>query len=138
MSNALKIARRLKLPNELIRRAHKYLRRRGGRNRELMQLQELREDAEKAKQSALEAELQAAKQRDEYERRLESLERETQETAELNQKRTSLQPNDRVRVTRFDKVGRVVRVNAAKQIVTVSVGLGQWEIPFDEIFPEDD
>lgn len=138
MSNALKIARRLKLPNELLRRAHRYLHRRGGRNRELMRLQELREDAEKAKQSALEAELQAAKQREEYERRLESLERETQETAELNQKRTALQPNDRVRVSRFDKVGRVVRVNVGKQVVTVSVGLGQWEIPFDEVFPEDE
>jgi len=33
-------------------------------------------------------------------------------------------------------VGRVVRVNPTKQTVTVSVGLGQWEIPWDEVFPE--
>ena len=30
---------------------------------------------------------------------------------------------------------KVVKVNAAKQTVLVSVGLGQWEVPFDEIFP---
>ena len=34
MSNALKIARRLKLPKELLRRAHKYLKRRKGKTGE--------------------------------------------------------------------------------------------------------
>jgi DNA mismatch repair protein MutS2 len=31
-----------------------------------------------------------------------------------------------------------VRVDAKKQTVTVSVGLGQWEVPYDEIFPAGD
>ena len=40
-----------------------------------------------------------------------------------------------VRVSRFDKTGKVFRVDAKKQTVTVGVGIGQWEVPFDEIFP---
>ena len=48
MSNALKIARRLKLPRELLVRAHRYLRRRQRRTPELAALQLKREEAEKA------------------------------------------------------------------------------------------
>lgn len=136
MSNALKIARRLKLPKELLKRAHKYLKRKRGKGPELARLQQLREEAEKARESALAAEHEAAKQREEYERKLASIEHEAQEQTELRELRMRLQPNDVVRVARFDKTGRVVRVNPMKLTVTVSVGLGQWEIPFDEIFPE--
>jgi DNA mismatch repair protein MutS2 len=49
--------------------------------------------------------------------------------------RSRLRPTDVVKVARFDRSGKVVRVDAKKQIVTVSVGLGQWEVPFEEIFP---
>ena len=41
-------------------------------------------------------------------------------------------------VARFDAVGKVVKVDAKKQVVSVSLGLGQWEVPFDEITPVDD
>src|SRR5207249_1219169 len=50
MSNALKIARRLKLPRDLLRRAHHYLRRRQRRAPELIQLQEKRQEAEQARE----------------------------------------------------------------------------------------
>jgi len=50
--------------------------------------------------------------------------------------RANLRANDVVRVARFDKAGKVVRVNPLKQTVTVSVGLGQWEVPLAEVFPE--
>src|SRR5437016_1937059 len=55
MSNALKIARRLKLPRDLLRRAHKYLRRKQRKAPELLRLQELRAEAEKARAEALKA-----------------------------------------------------------------------------------
>ena len=135
MSNALRIARRLKLPKELLKRAHKYLKRKKGKTGELARLQELREQAEKAKMAALTAQHEADQQRAEYEQKVRQIEREQEEQTELNEMRTSLKPNTPVRVSRFDAVGKVVKVNAAKQTVTVSVGLGQWEIPFDEIFP---
>lgn len=136
MSNALKIARRLKLPKELLKRAHKYLKRKRGKGPELARLQQLREEAEKARESALAAEHEAAKQRDEYERKLASITQEAEEQAELREWRLRLQPNEVVWVARFDKTGRVVRLNPVKLTVTVSVGLGQWEVPFDEVFPE--
>src|SRR5262249_11109003 len=44
MSNALRIARRLKLPKELLLRAHRYLRRKQKRAPEMAQLQKLREE----------------------------------------------------------------------------------------------
>ncbi len=136
MSNALKIARRLKLPKEVLKRAHRYLRRRRGKAPELARLQQLREEAEKTREAALAAAHEAAREREEYERKRAELEREVREAAELRERRLRLQPNDLVRVTRFDKTGRVVRVNPQKLTVMVSVGLGQWEVPFDEVFPE--
>jgi DNA mismatch repair protein MutS2 len=135
MSNAIQIARRLKLPRQLLRRAHRYLRKKQRRVPELAQLQKKREEAEKAREEALRAQLEAERQRQEFEQRVASLEREAQETATLNEYRQRLQPGASVHVTRFDKTGRVVRVDGKRRIVIVSLGLGQWEIPMDEIHP---
>ena len=135
MSNALKIARRLKLPRELLRRAQRYLRRRQRRAPELVRLQQLREEAEKARTEALEAQHQAERQREDYRQRAVALEREAEEAAALREARLRLKSRDMVRVPRFDKPGQVVRVDLKRNIVVVSVGLGQWEIPLDEVFP---
>jgi DNA mismatch repair protein MutS2 len=135
MSNALRIARRLKLPKELLKRAHRYLKRKKGKTGELTRLQELREQAEKAKMAALSAQHDADQQKAEYEQKVRQIDREQAEQLELTELRNSLKPNTSVRVSRFDSIGKVVKVNAAKQTITVSVGLGQWEIPFEEIFP---
>jgi DNA mismatch repair protein MutS2 len=137
MSNALKIARRLKLPKELLKRAHKYLKKRKGKTGELARLQELRQEAEKARVEALAAQHAANREKDEFERRKAALDRETEQKAALHEMRTKLRQNDVVRVSRFEKTGKVVKVDVKKQTVTVSVGLGQWEIPFDEVFPPD-
>lgn len=136
MSNALKIARRLKLPRELLRRARRYLKRRERRTPELTQLQSMREEAEKAREEALAAQHEAERQREEYRSKIEQMERETEEAAALREARTRLQTGDTVRVPRFDKPGRVVRVDHKKNVAVVSVGLGQWEVPMDEVFPE--
>src|SRR5581483_7123811 len=65
MSNALRIARRLKLPKELLKRAHRYLRRRQRRAPEMAKLQEMRAEAEKAREEALLAAHEAERQREE-------------------------------------------------------------------------
>jgi DNA mismatch repair protein MutS2 len=135
MSNALQIARRLKLPRDLLRRARKYLRRRQKRTPELLQLQKLRADAEKAKEEALAAQHQAEQQRDELRQRTAQVEKEAEEAAELRAARLRLQPNDMVRVPKYDKPGRVVRVDFKRNIAVVSLGLGQWEIALEEVFP---
>jgi DNA mismatch repair protein MutS2 len=136
MSNALRIARRLELPRDLLRRAHRYLRRRQKRAPEMAQLQRLREEAEKARAEALAARHEAERQREDLRQKAILLEREAEEAAALREARLRLQPNDPVRVPRFDKPGRVVRVDFKRNIAVVSLGIGQWEVPLDEVFPE--
>lgn len=135
MSNALKIARRLKLPKELLKKARRYLKRRRGKSGELARLQELRVEAERAKVEALAARHEADREREALERQRSALEREATEKAALNELRANLKPGTVVMVERFGSTGRVVRVDAKKQTVTVSVGIGQWEVPFEEVFP---
>jgi DNA mismatch repair protein MutS2 len=135
MSNALKIARRLKLPRDLLRRAHRYLRRRQKRAPEMAQLQHMRQEAEKAREEALIAQQEAEKQREEYRQRLLLAAREAEEAAALREARAKLQPNDAVRVPRFDKPGRIVRIDHRRNLAVVSLGLGQWEVSLDEVYP---
>ena len=134
-SNALRIARRLDVPKEVLRRARRYLKRRQRRAPELDRLEALRSEAEQARAAALAATHDAERQRDEYRARLEALERAQVEAERLRSARANLRPNDRVRVERFDQPGRIVRIDHAKHRAIVSVGLGQWEIPLDEIHP---
>jgi DNA mismatch repair protein MutS2 len=135
MSNALKIARRLKLPRDLLRRAHRYLRRRQRRAPEMAKLQALRQEAEQARAEALSAQHDAEQQREAYRQKMVSLEREAEDAAALREARARLQANDTVRVSRFDKNGKIVRVDHKRGVAVVSVGLGQWEIPLEEVFP---
>jgi DNA mismatch repair protein MutS2 len=135
MSNALKIARRLKLPRDLLRRAHRYLKRRQRRAPEMAQLQQLREETEKAREEALLAQHEAERQREEYHQKMQQMQREAEEAAALREARSRLQVNDPVKVPRFDKPGRIVRVDHKRNLAVVSLGLGQWEVPLDEVFP---
>jgi DNA mismatch repair protein MutS2 len=135
MSNALKIARRLKLPRDLLKRAHRYLKRRQKRAPEMVRLQELREEAEKAREAALAAAHEATREREEYERKQDELRRQAEAEAALREWRGRLQPGDRAHVQRFGSVGRVVRVDHKRAVAAVSVGLGQWEVPLDELTP---
>jgi DNA mismatch repair protein MutS2 len=134
-SNALQIARRLKLPRDLLKRARRYLRRKQRRTPELAKLQELRQEAEKARADALAAQHDAAKERAEYQQEKERLQREAEAAARLRDWRSKLQAGDGVYVQRFGKDGRVVRIDHKKGVVVVSVGLGQWEVPLEEVVP---
>ena len=136
MSNALKIARRLKLPRDLLKRAHKYLRRRQRRAPEMLQLQQKREEAEKARAEALQAQLDAQRQREEYAGKLAEFERQPRDAEALRNWRMSLKNNDSVWVPKYDKHGKIVRIDAKRGVCVVSLGLGQWEVTFDEVFPE--
>jgi DNA mismatch repair protein MutS2 len=135
MSNALRIARRLKLPRGLILRARRYLRRRQRRAPEMARLQLLREEAEKAREEARVAQHEAERQREDYRAQAARLQQEAQENAALQEARNRLKPNDLVHVPRFDKPGKIVRIDHKRNVAVVSVGLGQWEMPLDEVFP---
>jgi DNA mismatch repair protein MutS2 len=138
MSNALKIAKRLKLPKALLRRAQRYLRRRQKRAPEMAQLQRLREEAEKARAEALAAAHQAEREAEELRRRQTELDRQAAEAAALRAARQRLQPGDVVQVPKFGKAGKVVRADFKKNVVVVSVGIGQWEVGLEEVFPQTD
>jgi DNA mismatch repair protein MutS2 len=135
MSNALKIARRLKLPRDLLRRARRYLRRRQKRAPEIARLQQLREETERAREEALTAAHEATREREEYERKQEELRQRAEAEAALREWRSRLQAGDQAHVQRFGSVGRVVRVDHKRAVAVVSVGLGQWEVPLDEVTP---
>lgn len=135
MSNALKIAQRLKLPKELLRRANHYLKRKQRRAPEMVILQKKREEAEQARESALAAEAAAHQQKAELERAKSDLERQASDAATLREFRRSLKAGAIVKTTRFDKPGKVVRIDLKKNVAAISLGLGQWEVPLDEVFP---
>lgn len=135
MSNALKIARRLHLPRELLQRARRYLRRRQRRAPELAQLQEIRAEAEQARDTALQARLEAERQQQELRQKKEQIEKAAAAEAALREARSRLQADDLVHVRRFDKTGRIVRVDHRKNLAVVNVGLGQWEVPLEEVSP---
>jgi DNA mismatch repair protein MutS2 len=135
MSNALKIARRLKLPKELLRRARHYLKRRQRRAPEMVLLQKKREEAEQAREGAMAAQAEAHKQKAEFERSKADLERQATAEAALRDFRRALKAGEVVKISRFDKPGKIVRVDHKKNVAAVSLGLGQWEVPLDEVFP---
>lgn len=135
MSNAIQIARRLKLPRDLLRRAYRYLKRRQKRAPEMLQLQKRREEAEKAREEALKAQHEAQRQKEELERRTAELEKQAREAAALQEARLRLKAGDAVRVPKYDRNGRIVRVDHKRHQVVVSLGLGQWELSLEEVFP---
>jgi DNA mismatch repair protein MutS2 len=138
MSNALQIARRLKLPKRLLARARRYLRRKQRKGVELERIQALKADAEKARAEALARQHEADRRREEFESKAAELERAAAAAASLREARRRLRPGDRVRVARFDQPGRVVRIDLGKWSALVGVGLGQWEVSLDDVEPLDE
>jgi DNA mismatch repair protein MutS2 len=136
MSNALKIAKRLKLPKRLLNRAHRYLRRKQKRAPEMAQLQRLRQEAEKARTEALQAQLEAEQRAEELRRKQAEVERQAAQAAALREARLRLVPGDSVEVPKFGKIGKVVRTDFRRNLVVVSVGIGQWEVALDEVIPQ--
>jgi DNA mismatch repair protein MutS2 len=55
--------------------------------------------------------------------------------AALKAARAQLKANDAVRIPRFDKPGRIVRIDHRRNLAVVSLGLGQWEVPLEEVYP---
>jgi DNA mismatch repair protein MutS2 len=135
MSNALKIAKRLKLPKDLLARAQKYLQRKQKRAPEMVQLQKMREEAEKARAEALRAQHEAERQAEELRQKQDELRKKAEAETALREARQRLVPGDVVDVPKFGKPGKVVRTDFRKNLVVVSVGIGQWEVTLDEVFP---
>ncbi len=138
-SNALQIARRLKLPEHLVQRARGYLEQ--SRGRELPEweiVQKLRKEAEDARQEALAAQAEAERTREALQQRLTDLQKQTEQDARIEEARARLQPGDRVVVPRFgyDRPGRVVKIDPRKNVALVAIGQMKWDVPVGELIPQ--
>jgi DNA mismatch repair protein MutS2 len=138
-SNALKIARHLKLAEHIVARAEAYrAHRRGGEIPELEILQELRKEAEVARENALRAQGEAERTREALARRLADLQDATLQADAIAESRARLQPGDRVVIPRlgYDRPGRLVKLDPRKKTAVVAIGHVTWDVAIDEIIPQ--
>jgi DNA mismatch repair protein MutS2 len=138
-SNALKIARHLRLADHVIARAEAYLSdRRAAVIPEWEAVQKLRKEAEEARQAALAAQLEAQRAREALAQRLAEVQRETERADSLAESRARLQPGDRVVVARlgYDRPGRLVKLDLRKKTAVVAIGHVTWDVDIDELIPQ--
>jgi DNA mismatch repair protein MutS2 len=139
-SNALEIARRLSLADQVVSRAAAYLEQRRGKivPEEWELVQQLRKEAEDARQAALQAQAEAERTREALAQRLADLHREAQREDQLVEARARLQPGDRVVVPRlgYDRPGRIVKLDPRKKTAVVAIGHVTWNVAIDELIPQ--
>jgi DNA mismatch repair protein MutS2 len=138
-SNALKIARHLNLAEHVVARAETYLsQRRNGGIPEWELLQQVRKEAEEARQAALQAQAEAERTREALARRLAELQDETRQADTIVEARARLQPGDRVVVPRlgYDRPGRIVKLDVRKKTAVVAIGHVTWNVAIDELIPQ--
>jgi DNA mismatch repair protein MutS2 len=138
-SNALKIARHLNLAEHVVARAETYLsQQRGGAVPEWELLQQVRKEAEQARQAALQAQAEAERTREALARRLAELQDETRQADTIVEARARLQPGDRVVVPRlgYDRPGRIVKLDVRKKTAVVAIGHVTWDVAIDELIPQ--
>lgn len=139
-SNALKIARRLNLPEHLVARAERYLQQREGAERpdEWELIAKMRKEAEESRQAAITEQAEAERVREALAQRLEAVQRETRREEWIAEARARLKPGDKVVVPKmgYDRPGRVVKVNPRKRMATVAIGHVTWNVAIDELEPQ--
>jgi DNA mismatch repair protein MutS2 len=138
-SNALKIARHLKLPEPVLARAESYLaQRRGGVVPDWEVIQQLRKEAETARLAAIEAQAEAERTREALARRLAELQDQSRQADTIAEARARLQPGDRVVVPRlgYDRPGRIVKLDPRKKMAVVAIGHVTWNVAIDELIPQ--
>lgn len=138
-SNALKIARRLNLAEHIVNRAETYLQQLPGNVLPEWELiQQMRKEAEDARQAALLTQAEAERAREVLAQRLAELERAAQREDQIADARARLQPGDRVVVPRlgYDRPGRVVKLDARKKTAVIAIGHVTWNVSMDELIPQ--
>ena len=138
-SKALKIARQLKLPEQVVSRAEAYLAERPNSTAPDFEiLEKLRKEAEQARQMALAAQADAERSREVLAQRLEQLHSEAQRTVSLAESRALIQVGDQVVVPRlgYDRPGRVVKLDQRKKTAKVAIGHVTWDVSIDELMPQ--
>ena len=138
-SNALKIARHLHLPERVVERAEAYLAERPSRDApEWAAIQQLRDEADLARQAAAQAQAEAERTREALSLRLAQLHEEAQSADATAVARALLKPGDRVVVARlgYDRPGRVVKIDPRKKTAVIAIGHVTWNVAIDELIPQ--
>ncbi len=138
-SNALKIARHLKLPEQVAARAERYLSEsKSGQLPEWELLVQARKEAEDARRRAHAAEVESLRVQEAFARRLVELEHEARKGDVLAQARARLEVGDKVVVPRlgYDRPGRLVRLDHRKRTAKVAIGHVTWDVAVDELVPQ--
>ena len=142
-SNALKIARRFHLPEELIKRARYYL---GIRKKVLKKATKSVQAFDPEQATALESvpsqsqldEFLATETANERERLImEKAQRETEQSQKIAWARALLKIGDWVDIPKFGQTGQISRIDLRKRLALVQVGLGQWEMSLDDVLPKE-
>lgn len=137
-SNAITIADRLGMPSELVKAARGHL---AGRyralNEAIMGTLKSRRDAERARKTAHEAALESQRLSREYEAKQDELEQQRQAHKRWTDWVTALRRGDEVYVRPVKSKGKVVRLALHRQMVVVSVGAFEYEIPLSDIHPDE-
>jgi DNA mismatch repair protein MutS2 len=139
LSNALKIARQLRLPEHVVARAEAYLAEsRSGGAPEWEVLVRLRKEAEEAREAAMVAQAEAERTREALAERMAELQKESQKADTIAEARARLQPGDRVVVPRlgYDRPGRLVKLDLRKKSAVVAIGHVTWNVAIDELIPQ--
>jgi DNA mismatch repair protein MutS2 len=139
LSNALKIARQLRLPEHVVARAEAYLAQAHQEGTPDWQvLLRLRSEAESARDAAIQAQAEAERTREVLAQRLADLQKESERSDAIADARARLQPGDRVVVPRlgYDRPGRIVKLDARKKTAVVSIGHVTWNVTLDELIPQ--
>jgi DNA mismatch repair protein MutS2 len=139
LSNALKIARQLRLPEHVVARAEAYLAQsRSGGSHDWEVLLRLRKEAEEAREAAMVAHAEAERTREALAERMAELQKESQKADTIADARARLQPGDRVVVPRlgYDRPGRLVKLDPRKKSAVVAIGHVTWNVAIDELIPQ--
>lgn len=134
-SCALLIAKSLALPDRLLARARKNLRKKKAGLARVKELERQKRTEELLHRSTLEANVEIKRQEDARLRLQEKEERRRIQEMTINNWRESVHPGQEVLLPQFGQKGTVSRVNRDKGVAVVTVGLGQWEVKLVDLVP---
>ncbi len=136
-SHAITVAGHLGLPKRIVQAARQYLSSQGKQFRRAIQATTLvRQDAEKARAAATQAQLEAQTRQEVYQSKLADLHRLQDEFNLWLARLTELKAGDEVFVPSLGRNGRLVRLELHRQIALVSADSLDIEVPLRDLMPD--
>lgn len=136
-SHAITVAQRLGLGKQLVASARRHFNARGKQLRKALKATgQARAQAEEARAEAQQAKLVARDRHEEYEQKLEDLEKLQKDFHDWLVTLPRMQPGDEVFVPSLNRTCRLNRLQLHKQVAVVDSGSLQIEVPLRELMPD--